>query len=165
MVGRPSRADVYRRLDEAVAELRERTGGLPAPAEAEGIWTAIWFEEAHNSTAIEGNTLVLKQVERLLADGVAVGNHELREYLEVRGYAAAAQWVYGHAIEPGPWTDPDLLNLQEVRQVHAMALGVGCGTAPCGNRPGAPGQLPRARDPCVPGGHDPTVVDRRAGGE
>ena len=123
MVGRPSRADVYRRLDEAVAELRERMGGLPAPAEAEGIWTTIWFEEAHNSTAIEGNTLVLKQVERLLADGVAVGNHELREYLEVRGYAAAAQWVYGQAIEPGPWTDPELLTLQDVRQVHAMALG------------------------------------------
>jgi hypothetical protein len=48
-------------------------GGLPDPAEAEGIWTTIWYEEAHHSTALEGNTLVLKQVERLLSDGVAVG--------------------------------------------------------------------------------------------
>ena len=98
-------------------------GGPPDPAEAEGIWTTIWFEEAHNSTAIEGNTLVLKQVERLLTDGVAVGNRELREYMEVRGYASAAQWVYGQAIEPGPWSDAELLTLAEVRHVHAVARG------------------------------------------
>ena len=47
----------------------------------------------------EGNTLVLKQVERL-TDGVAVGNRELREYTEVRGYATAAPWVYCQAITP-----------------------------------------------------------------
>jgi hypothetical protein len=66
---------------------------LPNPVEAQDIWTTIWYEEAHNSTAIEGNTLVLKQVERLLADGVAVGDKELKDYMEVRGYANAAQWV------------------------------------------------------------------------
>ena len=62
MAGRPSRAEIYRRLEASFAELRERLGGLPNPAAAEGIWTTIWFEEAHHSTAIEGNTLVLKQV-------------------------------------------------------------------------------------------------------
>jgi cell filamentation protein, protein adenylyltransferase len=65
-------------------------GGLPSPEEAEGTWRGIWLEEAHQSTAIEGNTLVLKQVEALLEEGRAVGNKELREYLEVRGYADAA---------------------------------------------------------------------------
>ena len=69
-------------------------GGLPTPVEAADIWHGIWYEEAHHSTAIEGNTLVLKQVERLLAEGRAVGNKELREYMEVRGYADAADWVY-----------------------------------------------------------------------
>ena len=56
----------------------DRLGGLPSPAEAEaaGIWRGIWYEEAHHSTAIEGNTLVLKQVERLLDEGRAVGNKE-----------------------------------------------------------------------------------------
>jgi hypothetical protein len=58
---------------------------LPPPGEAEGIWRGIWLEEAHHSTAIEGNTLVLKQVEQLLDEGRAVGNKELSEYLEVRG--------------------------------------------------------------------------------
>jgi hypothetical protein len=50
----------------------------------------IWFQEAHHSTAIEGNTLVLTQVEALLAEGRAVGGKLLREYMEVRGYADAA---------------------------------------------------------------------------
>jgi len=42
---------------------------------------------------MEGNTLVLKQVEQLLNEGRAVGNKELSGYLEVRGYADAAAWV------------------------------------------------------------------------
>jgi Fic family protein len=142
MAGRPSRAAIYRRLDEAFDELRERMGGLPAPVEAEGIWTTIWYEEAHHSTAIEGNTLVLRQVERLLADGVAVGDKELSEYMEVRGYATAAEWVYGQAVEPGAWSAGELLTLTEVRQVHEMALGPVWQVAPHPNatdreRPGA----------------------------
>ena len=123
MVGRPSREQIHRKLDEAIVELRERLGGLPDPVEAEGIWTAIWYQEAHNSTAIEGNTLMLRQVEVLLRDGRAVGNKELREYMEVKGYADAARWVYGQALEPGAWSDGSPLTLTEVRQVHRMALG------------------------------------------
>lgn len=97
-------------------------GGLPDPAEACDIWTGIWYEEAHHSTAIEGNTLVLKQVEVLLAEGRAVGDKELREYLEVRGYADAAAWVYRQGLEPGEWSDGSLITLTEVRRVHQMAM-------------------------------------------
>jgi len=105
-----------------IRELRERMGGLPSPVEAEGIWRGIWLEEAHHSTAIEGNTLVLKQVEALLAEGRAVGNKELSEYLEVKGYASAADWVYGHGIEPGEWSEGELVSITEVRHVHSMAM-------------------------------------------
>lgn len=129
-MGRPSRAQLYSNLDQAFAELRDRMGGLPSPLEAEGIWTAIWFQEAHHSTAIEGNTLVLKQVERLLADGVAVGNRELKEYMEVKGYADAARWVYGQALDAGAWTNGQLLTMTEVREVHRMALEPVWGVAP-----------------------------------
>jgi hypothetical protein len=120
--GRPSRASVYERLAVQIGELRERLGGLPHPDEAEGIWRGIWLEEAHHSTAIEGNTLVLKQVEQLLAEGRAVGNKELSEYLEVRGYADAATWVYGHGIQPGDWSDGKLITLAEVREAHLLAM-------------------------------------------
>lgn len=120
--GRPSRATVYERLRVQIEELRERLGGLPSPDEAEGIWRGIWLEEAHHSTAIEGNTLVLKQVEQLLSEGRAVGNKELSEYLEVRGYADAANWVYGHGMDPGGWSGGRLITLAEVREIHSLAM-------------------------------------------
>ena len=91
--GRPSRVSIYQAVDEGVAELR-RIGGLPGPEAAADIWRGIWFEETHNATAIEGNTLILKEVQALLAEGRAVGDKELKEYLEVKGYADAAEWVY-----------------------------------------------------------------------
>ena len=119
--GRPSRLEVYQRLDVQIAELRQRLGGLPNPREAADIWRGIWFEEAHHSTAIEGNTLVLKQVEQLLAEGRAVGNKELSEYLEVKGYGDAADWVYGQAIEPEYESD-EPLTLAEIRRVHHLAM-------------------------------------------
>src|SRR3954451_17001716 len=93
--GRPTRASIHERLDFEVGELRERLGGLPLPAEAEDIWTEIWYQEAHGSTAIEGNTLVLREVAVLLSEGRTVGQKRLKDYLEVQGYADAAQWVYG----------------------------------------------------------------------
>ena len=130
MAGRPSREALYRRLDEAFVELRDRLGGLPDPVEASDIWNRIWHQEAHHSTALEGNTLVLTQVETLLEQGRAVGAKELREYLEVRGYADAAQWVYGQALAPGAWTQGELVTLTEVRSVHTMALGPAWDVAP-----------------------------------
>ena len=99
--GRPSRATVYARLDAAIAELHDRLGGLPTPDEAAGVWSDIWHQEAHHSTALEGNTLVLREVEQLLDRGRAVGAKPLREYMEVKGYADAARWVYAQALNPG----------------------------------------------------------------
>ena len=98
-------------------------GGLPQSEEAEGIWRDIWYEEAHHSTAIEGNTLVLKQVERLLNEGRAVGNKELSEYMEVKGYADAAEWVYQQASRvDGLSGHGRVLTLAEVREIHRAAM-------------------------------------------
>ncbi len=119
--GRPSREVVHQRLAGLVGELRFRLGGLPSPEEAEGIWTDIWYREAHNSTALEGNTLILKEVETLLSEGRVVGRKELKDYLEVKGYAAAAEWVYAQATKPG-WMSGELLTITEVRQVHERAM-------------------------------------------
>ena len=120
--GRPSRSSIYARLGTQIDELWNRMGGLPNRLEASDIWRGIWFEEAHHSTAIEGNTLVLRQVEALLGEGRAVGDKELREYMEVRGYANAADWVYGQAIEPGDWSAGEWVSLTEIRRVHEVAL-------------------------------------------
>ncbi|WP_067130985.1 Fic family protein [Microtetraspora malaysiensis] len=120
--GRPSRATVYKRLDRALNELNQRLGGLPSPTEAQDIWADIWHQEAHHSTALEGNTLVLREVQALLDQGRAVGAKSLREYNEVQGYGDAAKWVYGQALEPDSWHDGRLLTLHELRNVHRMAM-------------------------------------------
>ena len=119
--GRPARATVYARLDAAIAELRQ-LGGLPSPKESELIWSDIWHLEAHHSTALEGNTLVLREVEALLERGRAVGAKTLREYVEVQGYGDAARWVYAQALEPGDWHEGALVSVQEVRHVHVLAM-------------------------------------------
>ena len=80
---------------------------------------------------------MLRQVEALLAEGRAVGDKDLKEYMEVRGYADAAQWVYSHALNPGDWSTGDPLTLTELRYVHELALGPALRSFD----PGAPGQL------------------------
>jgi Fic family protein len=128
--GRPSRATVYQRLDAAIDELSNRLGGLPSPKESETIWSDMWHLEAHHSTALEGNTLVLREVEALLEKGRAVGAKPLKEYMEVRGYADAARWVYGQALNPDEWSDGELISLNELRRIHHMTMAPVWGIAP-----------------------------------
>ncbi|MCJ7795468.1 MAG: Fic family protein, partial [Thermoleophilia bacterium] len=91
--GRPSRAAIYQRFGSAIEDLG-RHGGLPTPVEAKQLWDDVWHLEAHHSTALEGNTLALREVEQLLDQGRAVGAKELKDYMEVLGYSEAARWVY-----------------------------------------------------------------------
>ena len=128
--GRPPREAVFERLHVQIGELRDRLGGLPSPIEAKDIWRGIWLEEAHHSTAIEGNTLVLKQVEQLLSEGRAVGDKELREYMEVQGYGNAADWVYGHGLDPGAWSADTPLTVTDLRHIHKLALDLVWDVAP-----------------------------------
>jgi fido (protein-threonine AMPylation protein) len=122
--GRPSREYILAQVDVGMGDLA-RAGGLPSADENEQIWRDIWFEEAHNSTAIEGNTLALKEVRTLLEEGRPVGNKELCEYLDVQGYARAAQWVYAQATaDEGEWGRGGAVTRAELREVHRLALGL-----------------------------------------
>lgn len=119
--GRPTRSAIYAQLREAIVALHAQRG-LPTPSEAEAIWAELWIRETHHSTAIEGNTLVLKQVAAVIDEGRAVGEKQLREYLEVTGYADAARWVYAQGRGAGPWPSDDLITRTELRRIHEMAL-------------------------------------------
>lgn len=119
--GRPSRDAIYDRFAAALDELRQ-FGGLPKPVEASSIWDDIWHLEAHNSTAIEGNTLALREVERLLESGRAIGARPLKDYLEVRGYGDAARWVYAQAAGAGTFDAVSLVTITEIREIHRVAL-------------------------------------------
>ena len=122
--GRPSRQVVFERLETQIEELWTRMGGLPNRLEADDIWEGIWFEEAHHSTALEGNTLVLKQVEALLAEGRTVGEKPLKEYMEVQGYAERrGPGCTATALRASDWSGDALLSLTEVRHIHKLAMG------------------------------------------
>lgn len=127
--GRPTREAIYQRFTAAIAELANY-GGLPKPHEAKGLWDDVWHRETHHSTALEGNTLILREVEQLLQEGRAVGSKALKDYLEVLGYGEAAQWVYQQALEPEEWRHNGLVTLSEIRQVHVLALGKAWEVAP-----------------------------------
>lgn len=139
--GRPSRDYVLGQVDVAMGDLA-RAGGLPSPDENEQIWRDIWFEEAHNSTAIEGNTLVLKEVRTLLDEGRPVGNKELCEYLDVQGYARAAQWVYSQATarDDEAWGRSGPISRTELREIHRLALALAWDVCPPDDPPLDPGE-------------------------
>jgi hypothetical protein len=155
--GRPSREVLHNRLETQIDELWSRLGGLPDPIEAADIWRGIWYQEAHHSTAIEGNTLVLKQVEALLSEGRAVGDKELREYMEVKGYADAAEWVYRQAHANPHWEGRRILAMTEVRNVHTAAMGPVWDVAPHADAhpEEAPGSFRRHDIQQFPGGMTP----------
>ena len=121
--GRPSRSYILGQVDLGMSDLA-RSGGLPSADENSQIWRDIWFEEAHNSTAIEGNTLVLKEVRTLLAEGRPIGNKELCQYLDVQGYARAAEWVYSQATATNEWGRSGLISRTELREIHRLAVGL-----------------------------------------
>ena len=91
-------------------------------------------------------------------DGRAVGAKQLTEYLEVRGYADAAQWVYRQGLTPGNWTTGELITLTEERHVHTLAMSkvVGGGAAPRRDRPGEARRVSSSRDQALPGRHAAT---------
>ncbi len=98
-------------------------GGLPPLDQARPLWDELWHMDVHHSTAIEGNTLVLREVEALLDQGRAVGSKDLKDYLEVLGYSEAAAWVYKQAGGHHDWDHGQIVTMTEVREIHRQAMG------------------------------------------
>jgi Fic family protein len=125
--------------------------------------------DVHNSTAIEGNTLVLREVEALLNQGKAVGAKELKDYMEVLGYGEAAAWVYSAArptvTSPGNpneasseiWAHDSIVTLTEIREIHrrAMAHVWTIAPHPAADDSEAPGNFRQHEILAFPGGMKP----------
>lgn len=102
-----------------MAEL-ESLGGLPPFDDTADLWHELWHMEVHHSTAVEGNTLVLREVRTLLDEGRTVGAKELKDYMEVLGYAEASRWVFEQA--GGTRQSDRLFTLTELRRLHHLAM-------------------------------------------
>lgn len=120
-VGRPSRQEVFRSLDQARDDL-VLIGGLPEPTVFQDVWADIWIEETHNSTAIEGNTLRRKQIQLLLEDGVVSGSaHELKEWIEAKAYAEASRYAYEAAFQ-ARFRGKSIISEIEIRRLHHIIV-------------------------------------------
>lgn len=74
------------------------------------------IEYAHNSTAIEGNTLTLIQTKVILEDGLSVGGKALREIYEIANHAKAFAYVKECVAENKP------LNETITKDIHALLM-------------------------------------------
>lgn len=74
------------------------------------------IEYAHNSTAIEGNTLTLLQTKAVIEDGLSIGGKTLREIYEVSNHAKAFEYVKKCAAE-GKQLDENI-----VKDIHAILM-------------------------------------------
>ena len=77
---------------------------------------AFEIEFAHNSTAIEGNTLTLMETKVVLEDGIAIGGKSLREIYEVVNHKKAYQYVK-ECIKEGLVLDEKI-----VKDIHALLM-------------------------------------------
>lgn len=73
-------------------------------------------EYAHNSTAIEGNTLTLIQTKAILEDGLSVGGKLLREIYEVANHAKAFGYVKRQVAEGR------CLDEAAAKDIHALLM-------------------------------------------
>lgn len=88
-----------------------------APAEVVARFARSFdVEYAHNSTAIEGNTLSLIQTKVILEDGLSVGGKALREIYEVANHDRAFSYVK-RVVAEGRLLDEEML-----KDIHALLM-------------------------------------------
>ena len=74
------------------------------------------IEYAHNSTAIEGNTLSLLETKAVLEDGISVGGKTLREIYEIVNHNRAFDYVKKCIADRKP------LDENTVKDIHALLM-------------------------------------------
>lgn len=105
----------YTKLLRLKGQLKEQQGRLPKEA-LKSFDNSFDIEYAHNSTAIEGNTLTLIQTKAIIEDGLSVGGKELREIYEVANHAKAFAYVKKCIADNKP------LDEATVKDIHALLM-------------------------------------------
>lgn len=103
------------RLDDKRRRIAALLGEAPAEVVAR-FARSFDVEYAHNSTAIEGNTLSLIQTKVILEDGLSVGGKALREIYEVANHDRAFSYVK-RAVAEGRLLDEEML-----KDIHALLM-------------------------------------------
>ncbi len=94
------------------------------PEALESFEKSFDVEYAHNSTAIEGNTLTLIQTKTILEDGLSVGGKTLREIYEVANHAKAFSFVKKCVAEGRPLDEPTAKDIHALLMENILVGGV-----------------------------------------
>lgn len=105
----------YKLLLQLKETAAQRCAELPEEV-LSGFDNSFNIEYAHNSTAIEGNTLTLIQTKAIIEDGLSVGGKMLREIYEVANHAKAFAYVQKCVAEGKP------LDENTVKDIHALLM-------------------------------------------
>lgn len=113
-------------VDELLARLdaKKRRVDVAAPLPAatrKSLMDDFLIRYAHETTAIEGNTLTLHEAQAILEDGVTVGGKTLREHLEVVNVRSAWQTLEALVRDKAALTESALSDLH--RQLMQGILG------------------------------------------
>ena len=111
------------RLIEKKDRLDEQWNALPREA-LSSFEKSFEIEYAHNSTAIEGNTLTLIQTKAILEDGLSVGGKSLREIYEVANHAKAFAYVQKCVAEEKPLTEAIVKDIHAILMENILTGGV-----------------------------------------
>lgn len=105
------------------------------------------IEYAHNSTAIEGNTLTLLQTKVILEDGLSVGGKTLREIYEVANHAKAFSYVKACVAENKPLDENTVKDIHELLMKNILSGGIYRNTevriTGAGHKPPVPNEMYR----------------------
>ncbi len=105
----------YELLLQLKKNMMQRRAELPAEV-LSSFESCFNIEYAHNSTAIEGNTLTLIQTKAIIEDGLSVGGKMLREIYEVANHAKAFAYVQKCVAGERP------LDENTVKDIHALLM-------------------------------------------
>lgn len=133
---------------EALLEKKEKlcriTDSIPAEA-LESFEKSFNAEYAHNSTAIEGNTLTLLQTKAVIEDGISVGGKSLREIYEVANHARAFEFVKKCVKDGRPLDEPVVKDIHSILMENLVTGGiyrnVEVRISGAGFKPPAPGEM------------------------
>lgn len=105
----------HTRLMEKKERLARIRSSIP-PQALESFEKSFDVEYAHNSTAIEGNTLTLIQTKAILEEGLSVGGKTLREIYEVANHGKAFGFVKKCIAQKRP------LDERTAKDIHALLM-------------------------------------------
>lgn len=85
-------------------------------AELKRLRDEFMIENTHDSTAIEGNTLTLRETALVLQEGITIAEKPLKEHLEAIGHRDAFQYVVELADKDTP------LSEWVIKNIHSLVL-------------------------------------------